>query len=222
MIAPGKNADGSRSVLLPRVKVCGLTRVCDALWARRVGADALGVVYAPGKGRHVDAHQIKAIFARARARWRVMVVVQAEPRPMIELMVKTEANAIQLCGSQAASAWRKFPFPVLRRIGVDEHAEQQMGQWKDVARAFVLDHPAHVGGAGLGVDLNRAAWLARRGPCLLAGGLHAKNVGDAIAKVAPAGVDASSKLERCLREKHSAKVRAYVANAKKAGAIARE
>lgn len=205
---------------LPRVKVCGLTRVCDALWARRVGADALGVVFAPGKGRHVQAPQIKAIFARAYAPFRVLVVVHGQPREMMQLMVKVGANAIQLCGEQAASAWRNFPFVCLRRVGVGAQAEQEMERWAGVAQGFVLDHPAHVGGAGLAVDLQAAARLARRGPCLLAGGLHAHNVAAAIAKVRPAGVDASSKLERCLREKHSAKVRAYVANAKHAHAIA--
>lgn len=207
--------------LLPRVKVCGLTRVCDALWARRVGADALGVVFAPGKGRHVPAHQIKAIFDRVDANFRVLVVVQGEPRDMMALMVKVGANTIQLCGDQKAEHWRSFPFARWRRIGVHEAGVADMASWKGVAQGFVLDHPAHVGGAGVGVDLQMAAKLAALGPSLLAGGLHAGNVADAIAKVCPAGVDASSKLERCLRQKHSAKVRAYVATAKQAQLTAR-
>lgn len=201
---------------LPRVKVCGLTRVCDALWARRMGADALGVVYAPGKGRHVAPHQAKAIFARACAQKRVLVVVHGEPRELLARMIQVGANAIQLCGDQPARAFAGFPFPVLRRVGVDAQGAEHMSSWRGIARAFVLDHPAHVGGAGLGVDVAQARTLARLGPCLLAGGLHAGNVAQAIEKVGPRGVDASSKLERCLREKHSAKVSAYVANAKRA------
>lgn len=201
---------------LPRVKVCGLTRVCDAHWARRVRADALGVVYAPGKGRHVEPHQIKSIFARTFAPWRVLVVVNGQARDLRARMLQVGANALQLCGDQVPGDWAGFPFPVLRRVGVDGAGAQKMRRWQGVARAFVLDHPAHVGGAGLAVDHALAASLARVGPCILAGGLHAGNVADAIAKVRPRGVDASSKLERCLREKHSAKVRAYVTRAKDA------
>lgn len=209
---------GQRRVGLggPRVKVCGLTRVCDALWARRVGADALGVVYAPGKGRHVEPHQLKAIFDRVWVPWRVVVVVDAEPSAMMGLLAKVKANAIQLCGSASPRAWNNFPFAILRRVGVDNHGAQEMARWRDVAMAFVLDHPAHVGGAGLSVDRKQAASLARLAPCLLAGGLHADNVAQAVSEVSPAGVDASSKLERCLRHKDSAKVTAYVANAIKA------
>lgn len=221
MIAAAALDPRAPSAWLPRVKVCGLTRSCDALWARRVGADALGVVHAPGKGRHVAPHQIKAIFDRVWAPWRVLVVVHGEPREMRELMVRVGANAIQLCGPQSPEAWRKFPFAIFRRIGVEQAGAQDMVRWQKVARAFVLDHPAHVGGAGVGVDLAQAALLAGQGPCLLAGGLHAGNVAQAIAEVRPQGVDASSKLERCLRQKHSAKVRAYVANAKRAQGTAR-
>lgn len=220
---PAKGLGGRPRVqgLVPRVKVCGLTRVCDALWARRMGADALGVVYAPGKGRHVRAHQIKAIFDRVWAPWRVVVAVKAEPLVMMRLLAKVGGNAIQLCGASSPEDWRRFPFAVLRRVGVDERGAQEIASWQGVANAFVLDHPAHVGGAGLGVDRPLAASLARRAPCLLAGGLHGDNVAQAIAEVSPAGVDASSKLERCLRQKHSAKVKAYVANAKQAQKIVR-
>lgn len=205
----------------PRVKVCGLTRVCDALGARRVGADALGVVYAPGKGRHVEPHQIKAIFDRVWVPWRVVVVVDAEPRAIMGLLAKVKANAIQLCGSASPRAWEHFPFAILRRVGVDSHGAEEIARWRDVAKAFVLDHPAHRGGAGICVDRKQAALLARLAPCLLAGGLHADNVAQAVSEVSPAGVDASSKLERCLRHKDSAKVKAYVVNAIKAQRMAR-
>ena len=91
-----------------------------------------------------------------------------------------------------------------------ENAEAEIAAWQGIAAAFVLDHPSAPGGTGLGVDAARAAILARLAPCLLAGGLDEINVRARVHAVAPAGVDASSRLEISPGIKDPARVAAFV------------
>lgn len=181
---------------LPRVKVCGLTRTEDSLFAARHGAEAVGVVMVESSPRTATSAQAEAIFtACAEVPWKVLVLVGPTPDEAIDLVETTGANAIQLCGQEDPQAFCAFPYPILRRLAVDASAAAELAAWQGIARAFVLDHPAAAGGTGKRVDPDLAAALARQAPCLLAGGLDADNVREAIAQVAPLGVDASSGLE---------------------------
>lgn len=207
----------------PRIKVCGLARPQDAIAAVTAGADALGVVHYAPSPRSVDAATAATIFAAVNNSMtalnsitpptKVAVLVNLEPQQALDWATRATATAVQLCGNEQADAWRDFPLPILRRIGVDQTALEQMSAWANVADGFVLDHPASAGGSGKTVDFALAAAICAQAPCLLAGGLGADNVADAIGAVQPSGVDASSRLESEPGHKDHNLVKRFVADA---------
>jgi phosphoribosylanthranilate isomerase len=204
-------------LVLPRVKVCGLRRAADARAAVAAGADAIGLVIHPASPRHLEEREATALAAALPPGvLPVLVCVDALPRRLERLALRVGARAVQLCGGEHAPDWRAFPLPVLRRLAVDAQADRELDAWRDVACGFVLDQPGAPGGTGRGVDLERAARLAAAAPCLLAGGLDASGVAAAVARVRPAGVDASSRLESAPGVKDPARLDAFVRAARAA------
>lgn len=199
---------------LPSVKVCGLHSPEDAAFAVRCGADAVGVVHVAASPRHLDAEPARAVFAAVpQDIWKVLVVVDPSPQALERLVKQTGANAVQLCGNEIAAEWQDFPHPIFRRIGVDAAASDQMQLWADISRCFVLEKPGFAGGSGEVVDLGIASALVKLGPCLLAGGLDASRVEEAVQQVRPLGVDASSRLESQPGIKDQIMVKEFVAAA---------
>lgn len=199
---------------LPRVKVCGLARPEDVAVALEAGADGLGFVLHPASPRAVDAATARRLAAHVPSEvTTVAVVVDATPGEALDLLDASGLEMIQLCGAQRAADWNNFPRPILRRIPVEPGAEAELASWAAFARGFVLDHPSTAGGSGRTVDLDLAAEFCSAFPCLLAGGLDALRVGDAVLTARPYGVDASSRLERAPGEKDPDAVRRFVLSA---------
>ncbi len=196
---------------LPRVKVCGLCRREDVAAVVEAGASAVGLIADERSPRAVDARSASELVALLPPGvLPVAVLVDASPASAERFARVSGARAVQLCGTERAAEWSAFPLPILRRLGVAEGTEQELARWSGVAWGFVLDHPSAPGGSGRPVDPELAARLCAQAPCLLAGGLDENSVGAAIARVRPAGVDASSRLESAPGEKDPARVRAFV------------
>ncbi|MFT7667977.1 MAG: phosphoribosylanthranilate isomerase [Planctomycetota bacterium] len=186
----------SEAFVIPRVKVCGLTRTADALHALAVGADALGFVFHPSSPRCATVEEVAAITTSLPGDvLTVAVLVEATPKSAKELLESTGLRAVQLCGDQSAQDWVDFPVPILRRIGVGSGATVEIENWEGIASVFLLDHPRSTGGSGQQVDRQLAGLLCQNAACMLAGGLDGTQVARAIREVLPAGVDASSRLE---------------------------
>lgn len=199
---------------LPRIKVCGLARAEDVAVALEAGADGLGFVLHPASPRGVDVATARRLAAHVPSEvTTVAVVVDASPDGALDLLDATGIEMLQLCGAQRAADWNNFPRPLLRRIPVQPGAESELAAWAAFARGFVLDHPSTPGGSGRTVDLHLAAEFCSDYPCLLAGGLDAARVGDAVLTARPFGVDASSRLERTPGEKDHDAVRRFVTSA---------
>ena len=201
----------------PAVKLCGLRRREDVDLALDQGADALGFVHYERSPRHAGLAEIAELCqAVGPAAVCVLVVVDVEPATLHGWAIDSGVGMVQLCGAEDPQDFKDFPLPILRRVGVDVDAEAELEAWRPVARGFVLDHPAAPGGTGLGVDLQRAADLAQRAPCLLAGGIDGSNVAGRVAQVQPHGVDASSRLEIRPGVKDPGAVRSYLVAAHRA------
>lgn len=195
----------------PFIKVCGVRTGADVAPALRAGLSAVGLVAHPASPRHVEFDQASAVIATVPRTMLPIVVLVDRDRVLAERWIeKTGAGAIQVCGHEDPAQWTGFRAPILRRIAVDVGAEREIDAWRAVAALFVLDHPAAPGGTGQSVDLARAADLAARAPCLLAGGLDANNVAEHVARVRPHGVDASSRLESAPGKKDPTLVLAFV------------
>lgn len=201
-------------LVLPRIKVCGLTLPAEAARAAAAGVDAIGVVGHPGSPRALAAAAAAAVVAALPPRVvAIAVLVDAAPAAAAAWCAATGVAALQLCGRERPADFAGFPWPLLRRLAVADGAEEELEAWRGLAAGFVLDHPAAPGGSGRHVDAERAASLAARAPCLLAGGLGPDDVAAAIAAVRPHGVDASSRLERAPGRKDADLVRRFVAAA---------
>ncbi|WP_373183609.1 phosphoribosylanthranilate isomerase [Halomonas campaniensis] len=194
-----------------RVKLCGLTRPEDVDAAVAAGADALGFVLWPGSRRAVDEARLAELAERVPAFvTRVGLFVDQGP----ELIERCAAHLdlLQFHGDEPPAVCEGAPRPWIKalrmRDGLDlpAAAEAYGG-----ARALLLDayRPGVPGGTGETFDWSRIpASLAK--PVILAGGLSADNVAEAIATVAPFAVDVSGGVEAAPGAKDAERIRAFL------------
>jgi phosphoribosylanthranilate isomerase len=199
-----------------RVKICGVTRLEDALLAAELGADAIGFNFWPGSRRHVDAEAARAIVDRLPPFVTpVGVFVNQPPTTVLALAAQSGVQVVQLHGDETWEDVNGYPIPAikaLRPCGRDDLADLHRYR----VRAFLLDAPAPgYGGSGTPCDWALAAELAARVPVLLAGGLTPDNVGEAVRTVRPFGVDVASGVERAPGVKDPDKLRRFLENAAK-------
>lgn len=189
------------------VKVCGLTTEAAVEAVAEAGADAAGFVFSPSP-RQVDAQRAAALAARLPPQIvRVAVFRQPPPGEVGRVLHAFPADWVQtdaadLAGQDLAGA---EPVAVLRA-----------GSPLPVVLPPLALFEGPASGTGEVTDWQAAASLARQTRVILAGGLHAENVGPAIGQVRPWGVDVSSGVEAARGIKDPAKVAAFVAAARRA------
>jgi phosphoribosylanthranilate isomerase len=186
-----------------RIKICGITRVADALAAAEAGADAIGLVFWPGTPRRVE-------FARAREIadalppfvTRVALFVDPDASEVRAVLDAVPIDVLQFHGDEPRSLCSGFARPYLKAVqvkdGVDllEYASRYgdaSGLLFDTFRAGAMP-----GGTGHTFDWSRLSLEVRNAlpaPLILSGGLDPANVGDAIRAVRPWAVDVSSGVE---------------------------
>ncbi|MCL4870920.1 MAG: phosphoribosylanthranilate isomerase [Anaerolineae bacterium] len=218
----------------PKVKVCGLTRLDDALHAAAVGADYLGFILYPPSPRAVSPEVVKQITAYLRA---------AIPTPplLIGVFVNEAAATIAyqldhlgldlaqlhgdevpwMVGSPDSPLYGRC-YKALRPLSLAE-AEAEVEwylppDWQDGRPSLLIDayHPTLRGGTGLAADWGVVAQLAQNTPgLLLAGGLTPENVAEAVQQVRPHGVDVASGVEARPGVKDKEKVERFITAAKR-------
>jgi phosphoribosylanthranilate isomerase len=184
------------------VKICGITNGEDAQAAADAGADALGFNFFPGSPRYITPDCAAAIDA---AGLRVGVFVDEPPEIVEAISREARLDIVQLHGSEKACCYGSLRVWKAYRI---------TNGWPEVdtsgVEALLLDGPAP--GTGQGFAWSSIPPLPV--PFILAGGLGADNVGEAIRQVRPWGVDACSRLERAPGLKDHDKVRRFVSAAR--------
>jgi phosphoribosylanthranilate isomerase len=199
------------------VKVCGITRLTDALHAVRAGATALGFVFWPHSPRYVTPERAAEIIGELPSSIVTVGVFVNEPVDGIrDVMAKSRITTVQLHGDEPPAYAEGLGWPVIRSVSVEEAAET-CPAWP-AETVFLVDavDPVRRGGTGGRVDWPRAASVARGWRVLLAGGLTHENVAQAIAAVRPYGADVSSGVEQSPGVKDFDKVSRFVANARSA------
>lgn len=185
------------------VKICGMTSrdaVKDAVGA---GADAVGFVFAESV-RRIDPATARDIAVDIpKGVRRVAVMLHPTNDEWLEVYETFRPDVLQtdtddLAGLDIYAAVEVWP---VYRQGLSEPAD-------DAGDAFVYEGRAS--GTGQTVDWQTAAAVATRGRMILAGGLSAENVAEAIRTVQPFGVDASSSLEAAPGRKDAQKIRAFL------------
>lgn len=200
------------------VKVCGMTRPGDVAVAVDAGADAVGFVIAPGSVRRVSVERASRLM-EAVPILRVLVSADEPPDDLLAAAHETGADGVQphgLHAEQAAAAAESEGLFVLRPLSVTAGTIDPHPTTVPEAQIPLLDtaHGELHGGTGTPFDWGAVDPPARR--FVLAGGLGPGNVADAISTLRPWGVDASSRLEQAPGIKDTAKVAAFVREAKRA------
>jgi phosphoribosylanthranilate isomerase len=199
-----------------KIKICGITNPEDAQAAVEAGADALGFVLYRKSPRYVEAEVVKRVVADLPPFvLPVGVFVNEEAATVRELMDACGLVLAQLHGDETAAYCESLGRPVLRAIRLRDRASLLgLGEYKGRARVrgFLLDAFAETarGGTGRMADWQLAAEAAKTVPVILAGGLTPENVGEAIRRVRPYGVDVSSGVEASPGRKDHDKIRAFV------------
>lgn len=201
------------------IKICGVTRPEQAALACREGAGAVGLNFWRGSKRFVEDAQARDIVAAiAPGVLKVGVFVNPHPLAVSETMAELGLDVVQFHGDEDARAWSHLPGrQVIRAIRVfDQTSFTKATGWDP--RYFLYDSFVEgYGGAGRTGPWQTIATGARH-PFLLAGGLDADNVEQAIATVRPDGVDVASGVESRPGIKDTDKLTAFIANARRAAA----
>ncbi len=198
-----------------KVKICGITTKEAAQEAVRSGADFIGFVFARSK-REVTKEQAAEIAKVIPASVKKVGVFVNESQEMIEEIVQTAGlDYIQLHGDESPEFCNSFRKPVIKAFHVKEKDDLLAIQNYQCAY-YLLDSPAgkYRGGNGEKFDWSLAKDISFfDGKIILAGGLHADNVQEAIREVNPAGIDVSSGVETN-GEKDLAKINIFIQKAK--------
>lgn len=198
-----------------RVKICGFTRIDDALFACEAGADAIGLNFWPGSKRRCDLQVARQVVeALPPFVTPVALFVNAAVEEIRRVLGETGISVAQLHGDEPPEACAALGPRTIKAIRVAGP------QWRADAERFGA-HPLLLdtatpgyGGSGAAFDWGLVDPAAVTRPWILAGGLTPQNVGEAIRKLRPAAVDVASGVERSPGIKDPDKVAAFIRAAK--------
>jgi phosphoribosylanthranilate isomerase len=199
------------------VKVCGITRMEDARVAVDAGAGAIGFIFWPASPRFIDPYRARAIAAALPPFVTSVGVFVDQPLDHVSGVASlVRLSAVQLHGSETPEYAAALGRPVIKAMTLNDAPNSPgQGPRSDLDRwpshvTLLIDacDPVKKGGTGQTIDWAAAARVAGRRPILLAGGLTPENVGAAIARARPFGIDVSSGVEASPGVKDHARIRA--------------
>ncbi|WP_433942879.1 phosphoribosylanthranilate isomerase [Paenibacillus sp. SN-8-1] len=183
-----------------RVKICGLTSKESAWAAVQAGADAVGFVFAEGR-RKINPELAREIIRSLPPYITTTgVFVNEELNQVNHIAEFCRLDLLQLHGDESPDYCRDAARPVVKTIhmgaGVDDH-EDALNKYEEVVRGLLLDTyvAGSTGGTGKTFPWEYVQKMRIRTPIILAGGLHAGNVAEAIRLTQPFSVDVSSGVE---------------------------
>ena len=196
-----------------RVKICGITRVEDAINSVNAGADAIGLVFYAPSPRVVTIAQAQQIVAALPPFISVVgLFVNAKQTEIESVLSRVRLDILQYHGDESASDCQQINLPYYKaiRVKADTNLLQYEAEFKS-AKALLLDtySEAAVGGTGQVFDWNLIPNNLTK-PVILAGGLTADNVALAIQQVLPYAVDVSGGVEQNKGIKDAAKIAAFM------------
>jgi phosphoribosylanthranilate isomerase len=199
--------------LRTRVKICGITRAEDAASAVELGCDAIGLVFYEPSPRYVPPARASEIVAKLPPFvTAVGLFVDATPDYVQEVLAHVRLDLLQFHGDEAPEYCRQFGVPYLKAVRVrpETNLLQYAAAYAD-AKALLLDTYVSGTPGGTGVTFD---WALVPNvfpmPIILAGGLDAGNVSEAIRQSRPYAVDVSGGVERQKGIKDADKMAAFM------------
>jgi phosphoribosylanthranilate isomerase len=203
---------------LVKVKICGLTRVEDALAACECGADLIGLNFYDQSPRFVDLERAVSIRAAIGGRAQVAGVFVKPLREFVaRMLAQLELDVLQIHGDGSEELLGGWPVPVIRPLSLGpEQAVDAMVAVRGADLILIDSYdPRLYGGTGRAIPLEHLRRLDLR-RCFVAGGLTPQTV-TAVAALRPYGVDVASGVESAPGIKDHIKLRSFIENAKSAG-----
>jgi phosphoribosylanthranilate isomerase len=202
-------------ILLPTVrsKICGITRIEDALAAVEAGADAIGLVFYAKSPRAVTVQQARTIIAALPPFvTTVGLFVDASRCELGETLDAVPLDLLQFHGDESPAACDGYHRPYIKalRVKPGDDIAAQVALYKN-ASGVLLDTyvPGIPGGTGEAFDWSLVP-VGLSKPVILAGGLTADNVAGAISRVRPYAVDVSGGVEVAKGIKDAKMIRAFM------------
>ncbi len=196
-----------------RSKICGITRVEDALVAAEAGADAIGLVFYARSPRAVSVQQARAIIAALPPFvTTVGLFVNASRCEINELLEAVPLDMLQFHGDESPADCEGYHRPWFKalRVGNGEDIAAQVARYPNASAILLDTFVAGVpGGTGERFDWSLIPPALSK-PLILAGGLTADNVQQAIAQVRPYAVDVSGGVEASKGIKDADKVATFI------------
>ncbi len=205
------------------IKICGIKDEKHALAAAEAGADLIGLIFAPSP-RRISLEQAQRIAMAVKQSGRptevVGVFVNSHAATVNLIADSCYLDRVQLSGDESWEYCSEIARPVIKAVRVKrvqsaaevcEYLAEGARVLSSQKHVFLLDSEfqGKYGGTGKMLDWNLAKHVAQEYPVLLAGGLTPENIGQAIDKVAPWGVDVSSGVE-VGGVKHISRIRAFI------------
>lgn len=179
------------------VKFCGITQVEEALTAQRLGAWAIGEVFAPSR-RRIDVEQAAAINASLNEGiTKIGVFVNEDLNNVLDIVRCCSLDMVQLHGDEPPEYLDELAVPAIKVFSLTGPVdENEIRRWRPWAYAFDTHSLTEIrGGTGYSFNWDWLDSLKDNERIILAGGLNQENVPAAISKIRPLAVDVSSGVE---------------------------
>jgi phosphoribosylanthranilate isomerase len=217
--------------MTPTVKICGLSTALTLDAALEAGADMVGFVFFSKSPRHIDWATARALGRHAEGRAKIVALsVDSDDDTLKRIVDALSPDLLQLHGSETPARVKeiseRFGRSTMKAIGVATRADLAAAKaYEGVADILLIDakppkDAVLPGGNGRPFDWSLTRDFHAPVPWLLSGGLGPDNVEAAIALSGARGVDVSSGVESAPGVKDPAKIRAFVAAARRAFARA--
>jgi phosphoribosylanthranilate isomerase len=199
-----------------RVKICGLRTAADVVAVARAGAAYAGFVFFAKSPRNLTLAQARAAaLAAPPGLAKVALTVNATDAVLDAILEAVPLDMLQLHGSESpdrvAEVRARYGLPVMKAVGVaDEGDLAALRDFGTVADQILVDAKPLPGGNGLSFDWRLLAGRRWLRPWMLAGGLTAGNVAEAVRLTGARQVDVSSGVESAPGVKDHALIAAFV------------
>ncbi len=208
------------------VKICGLATEAGLDAALACGADMVGFVFFDKSPRHVSLELATALSRQTANRaCKVLLTVDAGDATLAAAIAALDPGLLQLHGNETpervASIRARFGLPVMKAIAIRDVADLSVVPLFDAVADYLLfdakpsQSSTRPGGNGESFNWSLLKMIETKKPWLLAGGLNAANVVDALAQTRARGVDVSSGVESVAGTKDRDKIAAFIAAARR-------
>ncbi len=188
----------------------------DGLKAASLGVDALGFIFAPSSRKVEPGVAKKIIRALPKTLLKVGVFVNEEQKEVQRVAEYCDLNGLQFHGEEPQEYCQKFFHLVFKVIRIkDLESLKDMEKYHDAFILLDTYNPVQAGGTGNPFPWEIALRAKEKRNFILSGGLSPGNVGEAIKKVRPWGVDVCSGVETIPGKKDSLKMMEFVKEVRK-------